>query len=211
MRKLILGLGLFLIAFGLRAQEVTKIEVKPVGVYAEINIDGQNRMMKQLYDPKTRNSAVDSVFNNLWNYNPPVLYVFSQALFLNGEKNSAIEWYLYAQLNAMYDAARCADNSAKQAVLILEENVMPMFGDYLKQNKTMEKNSAEKALALFDKLQPNYDIRWINLHGVGAFMGVFNEEAPKETPKLTEDKVLWPMLKSNVIKEFTASHGLKEK
>ncbi|HEY6914710.1 MAG TPA: hypothetical protein VI413_08540, partial [Paludibacter sp.] len=109
--KMILA-GLVLLGFGLKAQEVKTIEVKPVGVYAEIDIDGQNRMMKQLYDPQTRNASVDTIFNNITHYNPPVLYLFSQALYVNGEKESALQWYLYAQLNAMYDAARCADTSA---------------------------------------------------------------------------------------------------
>ncbi len=202
--------GLILLGFGLKAQEVKTIEVKPVGVYAEIDIDGQNRMMKQLYDPQTRNASVDTIFNNITHYNPPVLYLFSQALYVNGEKEPALQWYLYAQLNAMYDAARCADTSAKQAILILEDNIRPMLAEYMKQNKALETKSAQMVLDLFKKLPPDYDIRWINLHGMGAFTGAFGEELPKETPKLTEDKLLWPGLQAKVLKEFAGLHGVKE-
>ena len=78
--------------FSLKAQEVKNIAVKPTGVYAEIDIDGQNRMMQLLYEPKTRNASIDTIFNNITHYNPPVLYLFSQALFLNGEKESAVQY-----------------------------------------------------------------------------------------------------------------------
>ena len=199
--------GVVLFTFGIKAQEVKTIEVKPVDVYAEIKIDEQNRMMKQLYDPQTRSASVDTIFNNITHYNPPVLYLFSQALFANGEKDPAVEWYLYAQLNAMYDSERCADNTAKQAVLILEENIRPTVGTYMKKNKTLEKESAEKVLMLFEKLVPDYDIRWINLHGMGAFSGAFGEETPKEKQILTENVLLWPAMRTKVLKEFKELHG----
>jgi hypothetical protein len=206
----ILLTGLVLLTFSLKAQEVKTIEVKPVGIYAEIDIEGQNRMMKQLYDPQTRNASVDTIFNNITHYNPPVIYLFSEALFVNGEKESAIQWYLYAQLNAMYDAARCADNSAKQAVMILEERFRPTLDEYMKNNKNTITTSAEKSIDLFKKVQSDYDIRWINLHGINSFEGAFGEELPKETPKLTEDKLLWPSMKAKVLKEFAKIHGVKE-
>lgn len=206
----ILLTGLTLLTFSLKAQDVKTIEVKPVGIYAEIDIEGQNRMMKQLYDPQARCASVDTIFNNITHYNPPVIYLFSEALFMNGEKESAIQWYLYAQLNAMYDAARCADNSAKQAVMILEERFRPTLDEHMKNNKATVTASAEKAIDLFKKVQSDYDIRWINLHGINSFEGAFGEESPKETPKLTEDKVLWPSMKAKVLKEFAKTHGVKE-
>ena len=211
MNKLkILLSGLALFALTLQAQNIKNIEVKPVGIYAEINVERQNHMMQLLYDTKTRNAAIDTIFNNIGHYNPPVIYLFSQALFLNGEKDSAVEWYLYAQLNAMYDAARCADNTAKQAVLILEERTRPTLEKYMKQNKKKVTESAGKVIQLFKRLKTDYDIRWINLHGLDSFAGAFGDELPKETPKLTEDKLLWPGIEANVLKEFAATHGVKE-
>ena len=207
--KIILA-GLVLIVFTIKAQDVKTIEVKPVGVYAEINIEGQNRMLQLLYDTQTRNAAIDTIFNNITHFNPPVIYLFSQALFLNGEKQSAVEWYLYAQINAMYDAARCVDNTAKQAVMVLEERTQPTLDEYMKKNKPIVTESARKVIQLFNSLQPDYDIRWINLHGLGAFDGAFGEELPKEAAKLTEDKSLWPSIKAKVLKEFTEAHGVRE-
>ena len=206
----ILTVLLLLLSLGVQAQNVKTIEVKPVGVYATIDIDYQNRMMKQLYDPKTRSASVDTIFGNIGHYNPPVLYLFSQALYQGGEKDAAIEWWYFAQLCAMYDAARCADNTAKQGVLILEENIQPLYATYILQNKEVEAKSAAKALELFNHLKPDYDIRWINLHGLGAFSGFFSDEAPKETPKLTEDELLWPKLRAKVVKDFTKLHRLKQ-
>ena len=207
--KMILAV-LVQLAFALNAQEVKTIEVKPVGVYAEIDVAGQNRMITQLYDLNTRNATIDTIFNNITHYNPPVIYLFSQALFMNGEKEPALQWYMYAQLNAMYDAARCADNSAKQAVEILEERYRPTLDEYIKQNQTLVTETAGKVMSLFMGVQTEYDIRWINLHGLGAFAGVFGEELPKETPKLTVDKLLWPGIQKNTLKEFADKWGVKE-
>ncbi|MDP4238644.1 MAG: hypothetical protein Q8904_04130 [Bacteroidota bacterium] len=208
--KMILS-GLVLLTITLKAQEVKTIEVKPVGIYAEIDVAGQNRMIKQLYDPNTRNATVDTIFNNITHYNPPVIYLFSQALYMNGEKEPAVQWYLYAQLNALYDAARCADNTAKQAVEILEERYRPTLDEYMKQNKPMVTETAGKVLQLYKSLQSDYDIRWINLHGMGAFAGAFGDELPKEAPKLTVDKLLWPGIEENILKEFAERWGVKEK
>jgi len=193
------------------AQEVKTIVVEPVGVYAEIDVAGQNRMISQLYDLKTRNASIDTIFNNFTRYIPPVMYLFSQALFLNGEKQSAVEWYLYAQIQAMYDAARCTDNSAKQAVLILEERNRPVLNEYMNENKKLVTETAGKVMLLFKKVQTEYDIRWINLHGMGSFSGAFGEELPKETPKLTVDKSLWPDIADNILKEFAARYSVNDK
>jgi len=122
-----------------------------------------------------------------------------------------VQWYMYAQLNAMYDAARCADNSAKQAVEILEERYHPTLDEYMKQNQALVTETAGKVMSLFMGVQTDYDIRWINLHGLGAFAGAFGEELPKETPKLTVDKLLWPVNQKSTLKEFADRWGVKEK
>jgi len=189
-----------LVITNLQAQQVTN-----KGVYAEIRIDDQNRTMKQLYDVKTRNATVDTIFNNIGHYNPPVMYLFSQALFLNGEKESAIEWYLYAQLQAMYDANLCADNTAKQAVLILEENSRPVLGEFLKMNKKMVKDAVVKIVALFSELPTDYDRRWINLHGMDSFAGAFGDTITT-TPKLSAEAEMWPKIKERTIREFRKMH-----
>jgi len=194
-----------LVITNIQAQQVTNIVVQPQGVYAEIRIDDQNRTMKQLYDVKTRNATVDTIFNNIGHYNPPVMYLFSQALFLNGEKESAIEWYLYAQLQAMYDANLCADNTAKQAVLILEENSRPVLGEFLKMNKKMVKDAVVKIVALFSELPTDYDRRWINLHGMDSFAGAFGDTITT-TPKLSAEAEMWPKIKERTIREFRKMH-----
>lgn len=211
MNKQILTILCFtMFAVSVTSQEVKIIEVKPVGVYAGIDVEGQNRMINQLYDVNTRNASIDTIFNNFTRYNPPVMYLFSQALFLKGEKQPAVEWYLYAQIQAMYDSARCADNSAKQAVLILEERNRPILDEYMKQNKTIVTETAGKVLLLFQKVKTEYDIRWINLHGLDSFSCFFGEELPKETPVLTVDKSLWPDIERKIMKEFASRYGVKD-
>ena len=110
------------------------IELEPKGVYSEIKIKNQNEMITKLLEPSTRADAVETIFKNINQYNPTVLYVFSQVLFVQGEQQNAIDWYLFAQINALYDANRCTDNSAKQATGILESRFKPVFEDYIKNN-----------------------------------------------------------------------------
>lgn len=191
----------------LPAQKLTNIEVQPQGVYATIRVESQNRTMKQLYDPKTRSATVDTIFQNFSSYNPPVMYIFSQALFYGGEKDAAVQWYFYAHLQARFDAEICADESAKQGILILEENMRPVLGEYIQKHPTESDKSASMALVLFEKIEPSYDRRWINLHGLGSFAGVFGDSVPAN-PKLSVDAILWPSIKSNIIKEFKSKHHL---
>jgi hypothetical protein len=192
---------LILISLSIQAQKVETIEVKPTGIYATIDDDRQNQMMQRLYDPATRATAVDTIFNNITDYNPPVMYLFSQALYLNGEKQPAVEWYLYAQLNALYDANRCADNSAKQAVTILESKTFPVLKDYILQHKESYVQTVDKVILLFSKLAPTYDHRWINLHGINSFTGVFDDK-PDTTAVLSVDRLLWPKIKEETIQQF---------
>lgn len=183
----------------------TTIEVTPKGIYSEINVSKQNKMIELLFDTTTRSAAVDTIFEHINQYNPPVLYVFSQALFLGGEQQSGIDWYLFAQINALYDANRCADNSAKQATTILESQFRPVLEKFIKKNKKDYLAGVDRTIELFKIIPQDYDIRWINLHGMGAISTSLGND--KETNKeLTVPNEKWAEIKESTIEMFEQIH-----
>lgn len=181
------------------AQKATVVE--PKGIYAEIDLTEQNKMMERLIDDQTRKAAVDTIFNNIKHYNPPVIYFFAYIIYTAGEKQSGLEWYLYARLNAMYDANRCADTTAQQALLVLEKQFSPYFNTYIQNNKVVYTEAIKKVVALFEHTKPDYDYRWINLNGMDAIISS-SEENPQPPKPLSLPKESWPQIKTQTIKAF---------
>lgn len=175
--------------------------LNPKGIYSEIKVAKQNKMIQELIDTKTRASSIETIFNNINQYNPPVLYVFSQALFVNGELQTGIDWYLFAQLNALYDANRCSDKTARQATTILESKFRPAYEDYIKSNKQAYLESIDKVVMLFNKIPQDYDIRWINLHGMDAVTTSLSDEKENKND-LSLPKESWPEIKEKTIGQF---------
>jgi hypothetical protein len=180
------------------AQTTTTV-LNPKGAYAEINLIEQNKMIELLMDTTTRGTAIDSIFKNLKHYNPPVLYAFSTALFVQGEQENGLDWYLYAQLCSLYDANRCADSSARQATIILENNFRPYFQNFISQNKAIYEKGINQAVNLFERIHTDYDYRWINLHGMDAVLSSFDD---KSQHPLSAPEESWPGIKLKTIEYF---------
>jgi hypothetical protein len=52
------------------------------------------------------------------NYAPPVFFALANLLYRQGKTNDAIFWFNAGLLRGSYDAARCADVSARDAISI---------------------------------------------------------------------------------------------
>src|SRR5579872_3661922 len=110
----------FLLLFGVTAvaQNVTNHQVKPKGIYKEINLSNDIRVIKTLLDPDlthSRYALIDSVERDANHYTPPVLYALSNILFVYKRYNEGCYWFYVAQLRARYDVNRCADKTANAA------------------------------------------------------------------------------------------------
>lgn len=95
----------------------------------------------------------------------------------------------------------CTDNSAKQATEILESRFKPVFEDYIKNNKKEYLNSVDKAVKLFKLIPQDYDIRWINLHGMDAINNSLDKNN-STTKDLTISESLWEKTKEETIIAF---------
>lgn len=172
-------------------------QAKPKGVYKEIEVAKHNKAIEHLHgdDQKLKQQAISSVLQNPNDYNPPVLYALSRELFLQDKKDEAAYWFYVAQLRARYDANRCADKSATQAVSVLNGEYGPDINKHAFANHDFLQSTVEEVVAFVNTNEENYDHRWLNLHG----MGVFLNEKGKALSKPQEE---WAAIKSKTVDDY---------
>ena len=144
--------------------------------------------------------AAARILENPNSFSPPVLYSLSNYLFKKGEKYKAAFWFYTGQLRARYDANRCADKTAGQAVSVLNEN----FGYQINEYGFADLSNLEKIVGEVVEFVKNnkelYDNQWINLHGMGAFL---NDDKPLSKPESE-----WNAIKTQTIEDYYT--GFKE-
>ena len=196
MKKIIFFL---ILAFGLttvsNAQKQTK-EIKPKGAYKKIDVARHNEAIEILNgkDLKLKQQTVDSILKNPNYYNPPVIYALSRELFQQDKKVDATFWFYLAQLRARYDANLCMDNSAKQAVSILNQEYGPDINIFAFQDLDKLEKTVTKVVDFVRTNEENYDHRWINLHGLDAVLGGKNE--------LSQAKDKWAEIKKKTVDDY---------
>ncbi len=166
--------------------------VTPAGEYATINTAPALALMKRLHSTsaETRDAAIREVLAKPQSVMPTVLYSLSAALFAKGEKDDAAFWFYAGQLRARYDANRCADVSARQAVAVLNQNYGPPINQYAFQDIPKLKTLIPMVVEWEEKTPHDYDHRWINLHGMGAMMRSFGDDKAPHPLSLPEAD--WP-------------------
>jgi len=147
-----------------------------------------------------QDQAAAKILENPNSFSPPVLYSLSNYLFGKEEKYKAAFWFYTGQLRARYDANRCVDKTAGQAVSVLNEN----FGYQINEYGFADLTNLEKIIGEVVEFVKNneelYDNQWINLHGMGAFL---NEDKPLSKPKSE-----WKTIKTQTINDYHS--GFKE-
>lgn len=171
--------------------------VTPRGEYAQID----TRLADETIRVLTRGSAEErhaitaKIKANPENYAPPVFYLLSHVLFTEGEKELAAFWFYAGQLRARVDANICADQSARQAVAVLNENFGTPINQYAFQDIPRLEALIPKVVEWERRTPYNYDRRWINLTGMGAIMSGISEpnedspQAPLSHPKEKWDEI----------------------
>jgi hypothetical protein len=200
MKKIIL---LLILTFGLLMGSKGQItEVKAKGAFKQIDVTLHNKAIEAITgkNKKIRRQTVDSILTKPNNYNPPVLYALSRELYKQGKKDQATFWFYTAQLRARYDANLCLDNTAKQAVSILNNE----YGSDINKYAFQSIDSLEKTVAkVVDFVRTNeeyYDHRWINLHGMDAVMTGMDDNAKQK--ELSQPKDKWAEIKKKTIDDY---------
>lgn len=203
--KIISSILLACLVFCSCSKKITKtntIGVESKREFSKIEVEDQNSILKNLNSTviEKREAAAAKILSKPNNFNPPVLYSLSNYLFTKGEKDKAAFWFYTGQLRARYDANRCKDETAAQAVSILNENFGYQINEYGFSDLDNLENIVDKVVEFVSNNNEQYDNQWINLHGMGAFL---NEDKPLSKPESE-----WPIIKKKTIDDYHL--GFKE-
>ena len=185
-----------------KTTQVNTIIVEPKGEYRNIKVEDENLILEDLNSAEAveQEQAAARILENPNGFSPPVLYSLSNYLFRKGDKYKAAFWFYTGQLRARYDANRCADKTAGQAVSVLNEN----FGYQINEYGFADLSNLEKIVGEVVEFVKNnkelYDNQWINLHGMGAFL---NDDKPLSKPESE-----WNAIKTQTIEDYYT--GFKE-
>ncbi|MDB5936337.1 MAG: hypothetical protein JWQ01_3681 [Massilia sp.] len=175
-------------------QAQNKVIVAPTGEYAKIDVRLAQDTIKVLSSgsAQEKDNAVALVLAHPENYVPPVFYAMSAVLFDLGKKDDAAFWFYAGQLRARFDANRCLDISARQAVGVLNQTYGTPINQYALKDMTKLEALIPRVVE-WDKATPhNYDARWINLHGMGAVIsGLSPASSPAAPVAFTAPKDTW--------------------
>jgi hypothetical protein len=183
-----------------------QILVKPQGEYATIDTRLATTTVLKLRDTAghENDELISDVENNSGNYAPPVLFMLATVLYKQGRSDDAIFWFNAARLRANFDAARCADESAKSGVPELVAQIpiqlrRSQFDDPAKLRDIVHR------VVRWDESTPyNYDYRWINLHGMNAMLsGMGNADVAKKPLSLPPDE--WDALAQKTRTDYLGS------
>jgi hypothetical protein len=163
----VIGASLCLAATGAWAQERA---VQPQGPFAQIDTRLANETIEVLEkgNAKEQQRAIERIKAGPQNFAPPVLYALANVLFERGEKDDATFWYYAGQLRARFDANRCADVTARQAVRELNRSFGVGINKYAFEDLPKLEALIPRVVEWDRRTPHKYDHRWINLHGMEA-------------------------------------------
>lgn len=210
-RVLISSLAVFFCAVRPLGAPAETINLAPQGEYAKIDVRLANESIKILSQGSKdeKNKMASEIIASPQKYAPPVFYALSSVLFQRGEKDMAGFWFYAGQLRARFDANRCADISAREAVAVLNDQYGCPINQYMfKDVPTLE--ALIPKVVEWDRLTPHdYDNRWINLHGMGAIeAGLEGVDAKEKQPAMSLPKDEWELIAEKTRQDYLA--GFKQ-
>ena len=149
---------------------------------------------------KKKQAAIDSVLANPNSFNPTVTYMLSNLLLDQDKKNEAMFWFYLSQVRARVDANICKDNTAKQAVSILNMTFGPAINKIAFLNLDTLKVVVEKVVAFIKSNEETYDRRWINLHGMDAVISGLDKDSKQNETSEPIDK--WADIKKTTVESY---------
>ena len=158
--------------------------VTPKGEYATIDTKPIEAVMLRLKNTvgHENDDLIHEIQQHSDKYAPPVFFVLADLLYRQGNLADAIFWFNAGRLRANFDAARCADVSARDAVSVL---VLETPTDLRKAqfNNVDDLRSIVQKVIQWDAATPyHYEYRWINLHGMNAIESGLGQSAANSLP-----------------------------
>jgi WD40 repeat protein len=175
------------------------VTIVPKGEYAAIDTKPIEATMLKLRNTvgHENDDLIHDIEQHSDKYAPPVFFVLADLLYRQGNLPDAIFWFNAGRLRAEFDAARCADVSARDAVSVL---VMETPVDLRKAqfNNVDQLRSIIQKVIQWDATTPyNYDYRWINLHGMNAMESGLGQTVASSQPLSLPESTWTGLAKKN--------------
>jgi hypothetical protein len=147
----------------------TRVPLDPQGEYALIDMRAVHATIQTLKAGTAATEAmIESIISSPDKHPPAVFYLLSHALFQRDRKDEAAFWFYAGQLRARFDACRCTDETASQAVDSLNELFGPQINEQCFKDIPKLEQLIPQVVEWDRRVAHNYDHRWINLHGMVA-------------------------------------------
>lgn len=172
--------------------------------YAEIDISLTNESMKKLTQGTAKEKAeiMAAIKKSPGNYTPPVLYEFSNALFEEGKEKEGAFWFHAGQLRGRFDANRCADISARKAIVMLDKRYNERMEQYMIANLEKVEALVKKVVKWDRKTPRQYDHRWINLRSMKAVQASLSGKKGKTFDPLSLPEEEWKAIEKKTRKDY---------
>lgn len=155
---------------------------QPQGVYATIDLVPAREIVRRLETTGQRFGAAREVLKNPAAYIPYTLYLVANVL--SGDRpEEAIFWYNVGRLRVVYDAFRCKDDTARNAVPLLGKSLSIELRRSLHYQRDQLVGIAKKAIDWDTQNPRNYDQRWICLYGRVAQASPGTDPAEVQKPE----------------------------
>lgn len=179
------------------------IYVEPKGVYAEIDVSKDTKIMQLLENGGSTHAAVDSVLSRPDEYTPTLVCLISNILFAEGYKDSAAFWFYVGRTRARIDANLCTDNTAKSAVGELTQHFGPEINKHVYEDINQVRPIWEKVVQYIETHEEHYDRRWIALHGMRAMLSGLDEDEgeEEETEPIILPQEEWARIKKETLEK----------
>jgi hypothetical protein len=187
------------------------VPVEPKGEYAKIDVKLANETIKSLGkgSAEEKQKAVEQIKKSPEKYAPPVFYALSKSLFEDGKNDDAAFWFYAGQLRARFDANRCADVPAREAVAILNGEYGPAINQYSFRDLSKLEKLIHKVVEWDRKTKHDYDHRWINLHGLDAMIeGLGGDDAGGKPSAMSLPEKQWEEIAEKTRAEYLG--GIKK-
>ena len=182
--------------------ELSKVLNSYKGEYAELKSEKTAEIVQEIMNGNI--STIKMVLDKPNDFEPPVLFAYSEQVFNAGQKEVGMFWYYTAQLRARSDANKSLDKSVQDAVTKLSQNFGSQIGAYALANLDKLEKVMDKVIEWDKTSERNYNPKWVAILGDDAKFSDKIRFKPEKDYQLINTKVRegWTVGFKNALKQL---------
>jgi hypothetical protein len=115
-------------------------------------------------------------------------------------KGEASFWFFFGQLRTRYDFNRCTDKTTSGSVAQVNAMCGPQINQYAFKNLDSLEKTIGRVVDFVRNNKEEYDQRWLNLSGMGAFDTTSTPADGQKPLSLPESE--WPAIKAKTVDTY---------